>query len=82
MDRCRTCRQEAPLHTRKWCPTCEHFYKDFGLNNCKLASWSLHPVHRNDAVDEWIKENIGKSTRIHDDANDCPGWGWNGVTTE
>ena len=68
-----TLRDERARH---WCPNCVYFYKEFGLNYCRLANWALHPLDGGDqAVLGWLKvHQPNDSTRIHSDADDCPGF--------
>ena len=59
---------------RRWCPTCTHFFKDYGLNNCKLVDWSLNPLGGRVDVLHWLKMNSDDSSRIQDNAVNCPAW--------
>ena len=62
------------IKIQKWCPTCKHFFKEFELNNCNLVDWAQHPLGGNALVRKWLKHNADASTRIFDDADNCPGW--------
>jgi hypothetical protein len=64
------------MKIQHWCPNCEHFFKDFGMNNCAIANWSVQPLDGGPPeVTAWQRMNIDQnSSRIHDDADDCPGF--------
>jgi hypothetical protein len=59
---------------RPWCPTCKYFSKPYGVNNCELADWRLHPVIRNERLDAYIRENSDPAGTISAYAPDCPCW--------
>ena len=62
------------MKIQKWCPNCEYFFKDFGMNNCKLVDWKINPYGGNDSIRNWLKYNSDASTRINDTADNCPGF--------
>jgi len=66
--------EDEKVERRKWCPTCEWFFKDFGLNNCQLVDWAINPLGGSKEVNHWLYYNSDSSTRIHPDADNCPGW--------
>mgnify|MGYP001592747858 FL=1 len=59
---------------QKLCPNCIHFLKIWGMNDCKLVNWSINPMGGNKEVNQWRSSNVAPSTRIYDDANNCPGF--------
>jgi hypothetical protein len=60
--------------SRHWCPTCQHFFKERGLNNCHLVDWAEHPDGGRPDVRHWLVDNTTPDTVIHANADHCPGW--------
>lgn len=64
---------EAMSDEQRWCPNCKHFGKDpFDGNLCALFDFKSG-TRRYD-VRAWLSENTEASTRIRDDADNCPGF--------
>lgn len=61
---------------RAWCPNCEHFLKERGLNSCALVDFARQPQGGKayPPVAAWLEAHTDASTRIHPDADGCPGF--------
>lgn len=62
------------MSQQQWCPSCQHFFKRYGLNECHLVDWAEHPDGGRLDVRHWLVNNTEPSTRIRPEANNCPGW--------